>query len=92
MFEIDVQPAARRVLRRLRRADAMRIVDAIEKYLRQEPERPSKSRIKRLRGKQDATFRLRVDPFRVFYDVTEAVVTVVAILHKDDASKFYRKE
>jgi len=34
------------------------------------------SRIKRLRGRTAATYRLRVGDFRVFYDVDEAEVVV----------------
>lgn len=48
--------------------------------------------IKRLRGHQDATYRLRVGDFRVFYDVAGETVTVVTVLHKRDTETFYRKE
>ena len=92
MFEIVVKPGALRQLGRLRRFDGAAILDAIEEHLGREPERPSRSRIKRLRGEQDATYRLRVGDFRVFYDVDENVVTVVAVLHKDETREFYRKE
>ena len=43
------------------------ILNALDLYLRDEPERPNRSPIKRLRGKQDATCRrLRVRDYRVF--------------------------
>jgi mRNA interferase RelE/StbE len=84
LFEIVVQPAALSQLRRLRRVDAVAVLDALDRYLRQEPDRPTRSRIKRLRGEQDATYRLRVGEFRVFYDIRGDVVTVVAVLHKRD--------
>lgn len=92
MFEVVVQPTALQQLRRLRRVDATAILDALHRYLRHEPDRPNRSRIKRLRGKQDATYRLRVGEYRVFYDVGEGVVTVVAVLHKRDTVRFYREE
>mgnify|MGYP001193020885 FL=1 len=60
MFDVVVRPGALRQLKRLRRHDAATILHAMERYLQQEPERTSRSRIKRLRGSQDATFRLRV--------------------------------
>ena len=43
-------------------------------------------------GKQDATYRLRVGEYRVFYDVGEGVVTVVAVFHKRDTVRFCREE
>jgi mRNA interferase RelE/StbE len=92
MFEVVVQPTALRQLRRLRRIDAVAILDAVDRYLRQDPDRPSRSRIRRLRGQQDAAYRLRVGEYRVFYDIGEGVVTVVAVLHKRDTATFYRKE
>ena len=84
--------AAFRQLRRLRRIDAARILDTIESHLRYEPERPTR-RIKRLRGRQDVTYRLRVGDFRVFYDVDGQTVTIIAVLHKRETKEtFYRKE
>jgi mRNA interferase RelE/StbE len=92
MFELVVAPAALRQLRRLRRIDGVRILNAIETHLRHEPERPTRTGIKRLRGLQDATYRLRVGDFRVFYDVEGQTVTIVAVLHKSETETFYRKE
>ena len=45
----------------------------------------SKSRIKRLRGLSQPQYRLRVDDIRVFYDVTETQVQVLAIVAKAEA-------
>ena len=42
--------------------------DAMEAHLRHEPERTSRSRIKRLRGLSRPQYRLRVGEMRVFYD------------------------
>jgi mRNA-degrading endonuclease RelE of RelBE toxin-antitoxin system len=52
----------------------------------------SRSRIKRLRGSRTATYRLRVRDYRVFYDVAEAAVVVIAVLHKQETAEFYREE
>lgn len=92
MFEVVVAPAALRQLRRLRRIDCVGILNAIETHLRYEPERPTRTTIKRLRGLQDATYRLRVGDFRVFYDVEGQTVTIVAVLHRSKTEAFYRKE
>ena len=45
----------------------------------------SKSRIKRLRGFDQPQYRLRVGEIRVFYDVTETEVQVLAIVSKAEA-------
>ena len=92
MFRIVVRPRAAEQIRRLRRIDAVAVLDAIETHLRHEPDRLSRSRIKRLRGSHAATYRLRVGDFRVFYDVAEAEVIVIAVLHKRDTVLFYGDE
>src|SRR5438132_848236 len=57
--------------------------DAIVQHLRHQPTKVSKSRIKRLRGLSHPQYRLRVgDDIRVFYDVTEEEVQVLAIVQK----------
>ena len=92
MFDIVFTTTAESYLRRVKRFYARQILVAIDRHLRHEPERPSKASIKRLRGRQRATFRLRAGEYRVFYDVGENTVTVVAILHKSETAQFYEKE
>jgi mRNA-degrading endonuclease RelE of RelBE toxin-antitoxin system len=57
-------------------------VVAIDLHLRHEPRKVSKSRIKRLRGLSRPQFRLRMGEIRVFYDVSETSVEVLAIVAK----------
>jgi mRNA-degrading endonuclease RelE of RelBE toxin-antitoxin system len=60
--------------------------------LRHQPTKASKSRIKRLRGLSYPQYRLRVgDDIRVFYDVTEEDVQVLAIVAKSDADAWLAK-
>lgn len=59
--------------------------NAIERHLRHEPTTVSKSRIKRLRGLRQPQYRLRVDDIRVFYDVTETQVQILAVVTKEQA-------
>lgn len=93
-FEVILQPDAVNDLDSLRRYEATWIVDAIEEHLTVEPEKVSRSRIKRLRGKQPADYRLRVRDYRVFYtvNVEDGTVVVLRILHKTATREFYRKE
>ncbi len=89
MFDIAFKPEARRKLRRMKPYHAVAILDAIERHLREEPEKTSRNSIRRLRGKQQTTFRLRVQGYRIFYDVIEDRVEIIQILHKSETEGFY---
>lgn len=91
MFRIVFKPTAIRQLKKMKKYYSAAVVDAIEKHLSEEPEKVQGG-IKRLRGRQAATFRLRVQDYRVFYDVNEDRVEVVQILHKSETEAFYREE
>jgi mRNA-degrading endonuclease RelE of RelBE toxin-antitoxin system len=56
--------------------------------MRHEPEKPSRSRIKRLRVLRQPQYRLRVGEVRIFYDVTGTVVQVLAIVTKLEADSW----
>jgi len=64
---------------------------AIDRHLLYEPTRVSRSRIKRLRGTRKPQFRLRVGDVRVFYDVREGEVEVLAIVEKSEASEWLKR-
>ena len=61
---------------------------ALETHLRQEPGKISRSRIKRLRGLRRPRYRLRVGEVRVFYDVANTTVEVLAIVAKSEAESW----
>ena len=84
-FEIILAPVAATELRALPAYRRAAIKDAIETHLRHEPTKVSKSRIKRLRGLTRPQYRLRVEEVRVFYDVIEQEVQVLAIVTKAQA-------
>ncbi len=87
-FEIRLAREAERVLRALQANQQALIRVALETHLRHEPTRVSKSRIKRLRGLTRPQFRLRVDEFRVFYDIKGQEVQVLAVVAKADAARW----
>jgi mRNA-degrading endonuclease RelE of RelBE toxin-antitoxin system len=91
-FEIILAPGAVRSLRKLPAHLRAEVKDALEVHLRHEPTKVSKSRIKRLRGLSQPQFRLRVGDIRVFYDVTEATVEVLAIIGKAEAQAWLDEE
>lgn len=84
-FEIVLAPEAIEDLRRLRTNLRAMVRDALERHLRHEPRRTSRSRIKRLRGLDRPQYRLRVDEVRVFYDVTGDTIEILAIVAKSEA-------
>jgi len=84
-YEILLAPSAVDDLQRLKAKVRTEVKDAIEKHLRHQPTKLSKSRIKRLRGLSHPQYRLRVGDVRVFFDVTETTVEVLAIVSKTDA-------
>ena len=61
---------------------------ALEAHLRHEPKKVSRSHIKRLRGLRKPQYRLRIGEVRVFHDVTETAVEVLAIVTKSEASSW----
>jgi mRNA interferase RelE/StbE len=61
---------------------------ALEAHLRHEPTKLSRSRIKRLRSLRKPQYRLRVGEVRIFYDVTETTVEVLAIVTKSEAESW----
>ena len=65
--------------------------DAINRHLLHEPTQVSRSRIKRLRGTRRPQYRLRVGDVRVFYDVREGEVDVLAIVEKSEASEWLKR-
>ena len=67
------------------------IKDAIYAHLTHEPFRVSKSRIKRLRDMDEPQYRLRVEDYRVFYDIIENDVLIIAIVPKADADDWLNK-
>jgi mRNA interferase RelE/StbE len=84
-YEIVFAPEAVQDFKRLSARDRSIVRDAIERHLRYEPEKISRSRIKRLRGISRPQYRLRVGAVRVFYDVAEQAVEILAIVPKSKA-------
>jgi mRNA-degrading endonuclease RelE of RelBE toxin-antitoxin system len=89
-YEIIFSPEAVEDQRRLRAYDWAIVRDAIETHLRYEPLKVTKSRIKRLHGLSRPQYRLRVEDFRVFYDVFGGEVQVLAIMKKSDVQVWLR--
>ena len=83
-YEIVLTTEAVEDLRTLRADLRVAVRQALETHLRHEPLKVSKSRIKRLRNLLSPQYRLRVDELRVFYDVKNDIVEVLAIVPKSE--------
>jgi len=91
-YEIILAPEAVEDLRCLKANVRAQVQDAIERHLRHEPTKTSKTRIKRLRGLSRPQYRFRVgDDIRVFYDATEGIVEVLAIVPKSRAIEWLER-
>jgi mRNA-degrading endonuclease RelE of RelBE toxin-antitoxin system len=101
-YAIDFEPDALIDIKKLRKADQVKILAAIQLQLTQAPTRHSKSRIKQMRPGTRPPFRLRVDEFRIYYDVLveSLLVVIYGVVDKEHslawldafAKKFSREE
>jgi mRNA-degrading endonuclease RelE of RelBE toxin-antitoxin system len=87
-FSVILAPEAVQDLRSLKANVRTQVRRAMEEHLRHEPEKVSKSRIKRLRGTSRPQYRLRVGEIRVFYDVTDDTVEVLAVVARSEAESW----
>jgi mRNA-degrading endonuclease RelE of RelBE toxin-antitoxin system len=88
--ELILSPEAVDDLRRLHAGLRAAVREALERHLRHELTKLSKSRIKRLRGISRPQYRLRVDEVRVYYDVTEGQVGILAVVLKAEMDDWLR--
>jgi len=93
MFEIRYTPEAIEDLSKYDRRQRRRIMDQIDACLRHEPEQETRNN-KVLRPNRLAERELRIDRFRVFYDIDEGrvVVKIEAIGHKRGNRIYVRGE
>lgn len=84
MYEIEFTSEAVEDLRSFKKRDRQLITDEVERQLKREPTQETRNR-KRLRPNRLAEWELRVDKFRVFYDVEAAaqVVKISAVGYKE---------
>lgn len=87
-FDVILAPEAVEDLKCLKAHIRAAVRAALEAHLRHEPEKVSRSRIKKLRGLRRPQYRLRVDDVRVFYDISGATVEILAIVAKSEAESW----
>ena len=89
MYEIEYTPEARDDLNSFRKFEQKYILDEIDTQLQYEPSVETRNR-KKLRPNNVAEWELRIDRFRVFYDVHEgmSIVKIGAIGYKQGSKLF----
>src|SRR5262249_56108062 len=86
-YEIELTGDSKRDIQALRSFERRKVLDAIERHLRHEPTKESRSRIKRLRELTRPQYRLRVDDIRIFYDIVDEVVEIIAVIPKSQPAE-----
>lgn len=83
-YDIDYAEEAVADLKALRAYDQRKILAGIETHLRFQPKKESRSSIKAMVQPFWSQFRLRIEDFRVYYDVSEdpRSVQVLRVLEK----------
>jgi len=87
-YAIVFAPEAAEDFRALKANHRSTVHEALETHLRHAPTKVSKNRIKRLRGLSRPQYQLRIDEIRVFYDVTDTTVEILAIVPKSEAQSW----
>lgn len=90
-YAIILAPEATEDLDGLKANVRAEVREGMETHLRHEPEKLSRTRIKRLRKLSQPQYRLRIGEVRVFYDVRELNVEVLAIVPKSEAAAWLAK-
>lgn len=84
LYNVQYAQEAVEDLRKLRAFDQRKILETVELLPRSNPTQVSRARIKRMRQPFWSQYRLRVDDFRVYYDIDEArhALHVLRVLEK----------
>jgi mRNA-degrading endonuclease RelE of RelBE toxin-antitoxin system len=90
-FAIILAPEAIEDLDGLKASIRATVRDGLKTHLRHEPTKLSRSRIKRLKKMSQPQYRLRLGEVRVFYDITEERVEILAIVLKSEAAQWLAK-
>ncbi len=88
-FKIELSPAASRDLDDLE----MGVVTKVFSDLRilEENPFPKGKLIKKIKGKKTSFYRLRIDKFRVFYEIQHMKIIILRIISKKEADRYIKK-
>ncbi len=92
VMRVILAPQAVEDLRHLPAHLRAEVIAGIERHLRHRPGATSKTRIKRLHGLDHPQYRLRIRDVRIFYDIREDAVEILAIVPKSAASDWLQQK
>ena len=88
-FKIELSPAASRDLDDLEMGIVTKVVSDL-KILKENPF-PRGKLIKKIKGKKTTYYRLRVDKFRVFYEIQPMKIVILRIISKKEADRYIKR-
>jgi len=88
-FRIELSPAASRDLNELELGIVTKVLSDI-KILDDNPF-PRGKLIKKIKGKKSPFYRLRIDKFRVFYEIQPMKIVILRIISKKEADRFIKR-
>ena len=88
-FRIELSPAASRDLDDLELGTVTKILSDL-KILGENPF-PRGKLIKKIKGKKTVFYRLRIDTFRVFFEIQHMKIIILRVLSKKEANRFIKR-
>jgi len=88
-FKIELSPAASRDLDDLEMGMVTEVLSDL-KTLEENPF-PRGKLIKKIKGKKNSFYRLRIDKFRVFFEIQNRKIIIFRILSKKEADRFIKR-
>ena len=88
-FKIELSPAASRDLDDLEMGIVTEVLSDL-KTLDENPF-PKGKLIKKIKGKKTSFYRLRIDKFRVFFEIQNRKIIIFRILSKKEADRFIKR-
>ena len=88
-FKIELSPAASRDLDGLELETVTKVLSDL-KVLEENPF-PRGKLIKKIKGKRTSFYRLRIDRYRVFYEIQQLKSVILRIISKKEADRYIKK-
>ena len=88
-FKIELSPAASRDLDDLEMGIVTKVLSDL-KTLEENPF-PRGKLIKKIKGKKTPFYRLRIEKFRVFYEIQPMKIVILRIIRKKEADRFIKR-
>lgn len=88
-FKVELSPAALRDLDDLEMGLVTKVLSDL-RILEENPF-PRGKLIKKIKSKKASFYRLRIDKFRVFYEIQQMKVVILRIISKKEADRYIKK-